>query len=762
MRIVSVGGGPAGLYLAILMKKADPRHEVTVVERNRPDDTFGFGVVFSDATLGTFAAADRESHDAIRARFAHWDDIDIHYRGQVITSRGHGFAGMSRRALLDVLTARARDLGVELRFQTEVGEEELRRLQRDYDLVVGADGVNSLARRVLAPEIAPHVEPRPNRFVWLGTTFPFGAFTFYFKPSEAGLFRVHAYRYAGAAGASTEAQSTFIVECTDETFQRTGLAEADEDATIAYCERLFADELAGHKLLKNRSHWRQFPTVKCDRWWRGNVALVGDAVHTAHFSIGSGTKLAMEGAIALAGALNAHATVAAALPAYEAAHRPAVEALQRAAQVSLSWFEETERYFGALHPLQFAFSLLTRSLRITHENLKERDPELIARVDEWFAREAEQQSGVTIVAKTPPPPMFTPFALRGLTLSNRVGVSPMCQYSAEDGMPSDWHLVHLGSRALGGAALVMAEMTDVDRDGRITPGCAGMYTREHVAGWTRIVEFVHRFSTAKIGMQLAHAGRKGATEVPWQGGAALPAQAAWPILGPSAIAFRTGDQVPREMTPSDMATLRDEFVRSARWAVEAGFDLVELHAAHGYLLGSFLSPLSNRRGDAYGGAVAGRLRFPLEVVEAVRAVLPDAMPLSVRISASDWAPGGITHADVVAVAKALHARGADIIDVSAGGTVAEGRPTGGRLYQTPFAERVRLDAGVPTMTVGNISSWSDINSVLAAGRADLCLMARMHLYDPYFTRHAAYEQGVELPWPPQYDLARTVTPHRNK
>ncbi|HEX8951665.1 MAG TPA: FAD-dependent monooxygenase, partial [Polyangia bacterium] len=671
-------------------------------------------------------------------------------------------AGMSRRALLDVLTTRARALGVELVFQRDLGEGDLGKLSREYDLVVGADGVNSLVRRVLAPEIAPRVEPRPNRFVWLGTTFPFGAFTFYFKPSEAGLFRVHAYRYAGGEGAQREAQSTFIVECTEETFARTGLAETDEDATIAYCERLFADELAGHKLLKNRSHWRQFPTVRCDRWWRGNVALVGDAVHTAHFSIGSGTKLAMEGAIALAEALKSHATVAEALPAYEAAHRPAVEALQRAAQVSLSWFEETERYFGALHPLQFAFSLLTRSLRITHENLKERDPALIARVDAWFAGEAEKQAGVAIVAKTPPPPMFTPFRLRGLVLANRVGVSPMCQYSADDGMPSDWHLVHLGSRALGGAALVMAEMTDVDRDGRITPGCAGLYTPAHVAGWRRIVEFVHRFSTAKIGLQLAHAGRKGACDLPWRGGRALPEEVAWPILGPSPIAFRPGDQVPREMTPADLATVRDAFARSARWAVEAGFDLVELHAAHGYLLGSFLSPLSNRRGDAYGGAVAGRLRFPLEVVEAVRAVLPEAMPLSVRISASDWAPGGITHADVVAIAQALHARGADIIDVSAGGTVAEGRPTGGRLYQTPFAERVRLDAGVPTMTVGNISSWSDINSVLAAGRADLCLMARMHLYDPYFTRHAAYEQEVELPWPAQYDLARTVTPHRNK
>ena len=752
MRIVSVGGGPAGLYLAILMKQADPGHEVTVLERNRADDTFGFGVVFSDATLGTFAAADGPSHDAIRARFAHWDDIDIHYRGQVITSRGHGFAGMSRRALLDILTARARALGVELRFSAEIGDDDLARLRRDYDLVVGADGVNSLVRRALGDEIVPHVEPRPNRFVWLGTTFPFGAFTFYFKPSEAGLFRVHAYRYAPE-------QSTFIVECTEETFARTGLGETDEDATIAYCERLFAPELAGHKLLKNRSHWRQFPTVRCDRWWRDNVVLAGDAVHTAHFSIGSGTKLAMEGAIALAAALDQEPTIPAALAAYEAAHRPGVEALQRAAQVSLAWFEETERYYGKLEPLQFAFSLLTRSLRITHQNLKERDPALIARVDDWFARQAERQAGVTIVSKVTPPPMFTPLKLRGLLLSNRVGVSPMCQYSAEDGMPSDWHLVHLGSRALGGAALVMAEMTDIAGDARITPGCAGMYAPEHVTGWRRIVEFVHRYSTAKVGMQLAHAGRKGATELPWKGGGPLPPAAAWPIVGPSPIAFRPGDQVPRQMTPADMAAVRDEFVRSARWAVEAGFDLVELHAAHGYLLGSFLSPLSNRRGDAYGGPVEGRLRFVLEVVEAVRAVLPEAMPLSVRISASDWAAGGTSHDDVVAIARALSGHGVDIVDVSAGGTVADGRPVGGRLYQTPFAERVRLDAGVPTMTVGNISSWADINSVLAAGRADLCLLARMHLYDPYFTRHAAYEQNVPLDWPVQYELARTITPH---
>src|SRR5215471_9003269 len=473
MRIVSIGGGPAGLYFSLLMKKADPGHDITVVERNRADDTFGFGVVFSDATLESFADADRDSYTEITASFAHWDAIDIHYRGKVLTSRGHGFAGIARQRLLDILQRRCVDLGVRLEFQTEVGDLAA---YADADLLVGADGVNSVVRGRHAGEFQPHVDWRPNKFVWLGTTFPFDAFTFLFKESGHGLWRVHAYRY----DAST---STFILETTEATWRRAGLDRADEDQTLAFCERLFAEELGGHRLLKNRSLWRSFPTVRNGSWRHGNMVLVGDAAHTAHFSIGSGTKLALEDAIALARALQSHGEVEKALAAYEEDRRPEVERLQRAAQVSLEWFETAERYHGRLEPLQFAMSLLTRSLRVTHHNLRTRDPRFVATRDRWCASRAEQQARIAASMPSPPPPMFTPFRLREMVLPNRVVVSPMCQYSAQDGTPSDWHLVNLGSRAVGGAALVVAEMTDVSRDGRITPGCAGMYKAEHVGAW---------------------------------------------------------------------------------------------------------------------------------------------------------------------------------------------------------------------------------------------------------------------------------------
>jgi anthraniloyl-CoA monooxygenase len=748
VRIVTIGGGPAGLYFAILMKRADPTHEVVVLERNRPDDTFGFGVVFSDATLDNFREADPESHAAITRAFAHWDDIDIHCQGQVITSTGHGFAGLSRQRLLDILQARAAALGVVMRFSTEVDSPAA---WEGADLVLAADGVNSWVRGRFARHFGPRIDWRRNRFVWLGTTCPFRAFTFMFKADAHGLWRVHAYRY-------DRQHSTFILECTEDTWRRAGLEEASEEDTAAFARALFARELDGHPILTNRSLWRSFPTIRNERWHHDNIVLVGDAAHTAHFSIGSGTKLAMEDAIALARTLGEHRAVSGALAAYEAERRPQVEALQRAAQTSLEWFEHTERYHGRLEPVQFAFSLLTRSLRVTHATLRARDPKLVATVDAWVAERAAQQSGVAVPAAPPPPPMFTPFRLRELVLPNRVVVSPMCQYSAEDGTPGDWHLVHLGSRALGGAGLVMTEMTNVSREARISPACAGMYRPEHVTAWKRIVDFVHGATGARIGLQLGHAGRKGSTRRMWEGIDEPLPEGNWPLVSASPLPYLPHSQVPREMDRRDMDRVRDDFARAAGMGNEAGFDLLELHFAHGYLLASFISPLTNRRQDAYGGALANRLRFPLEVFDAVRAVWPAAKPISVRLSATDWAEGGLPPAEAVDVARALRLRGCDIIDVSAGNTVPDEAPAHGRLFQTPFSDRIRHEAGIPTMTVGGVASYADVNSILAAGRADLCVLARAHLWDPYWTRHAAREQGVELPWPPQYVSAATFTP----
>jgi anthraniloyl-CoA monooxygenase len=740
MKVVSIGGGPAGLFFAILMKRRDPSHQVTVIERNGPDDTFGWGVVFSDETLGNIAEADPQTYAEIAKHFAHWDAIDIYYREQTLTSHGHGFSGLSRQLLLNLLQERAAALGVELIYRHDVADlDEFRKA----DLILGADGVNSRVRDLLAEHFQPAIDWRPNKFIWLGTTRRFDAFTFMFKEDRHGLWRVHAYRF-------DERHSTFIVETTAETWRRAGLDRASEDDSVAFCERLFADELAGHPLLKNKAVWRNFPTVRNARWSYRNVVLLGDAAHTAHFSIGSGTKLAMEDAIALSQALAGEADRDRALAAYEAERRPMVEATQRAAQTSLQWFEETERYAGTLEPLQFAASLLTRSLRITHQNLKIRDPAFVARLDRWFACGAERQTGVSVPSEPPPPPMFTPFRLRDMVLVNRVVVSPMCQYSAEEGMPNDWHLVHIGSRAIGGAGLVMTEMTDVSRDGRISPGCAGLYKIEHAEAWCRIVEFVHRHSEAKLGIQLAHAGRKGSTRLMWEGIDEPLDHGNWPLISASAIPYLPHSQVPAPMDRADMDQVRDDFVRAATLAQRAGFDIIELHFAHGYLLSSFLSPLTNRRTDEYGGSLSNRMRFPMEVFSAIRAVWPQIKPMSVRISATDWVPGGFDGDDAVALVSALKLAGCDIVDVSAGQTTPDARPVYGRLFQTPFADKIRHEAGMATMAVGNISSYSDVNSILVAGRADLCVLARAHLFDPYWTRHAAAEQGHASAWPDQY------------
>ena len=755
--IVCVGGGPGGLYFALLMKKADRRHRIRVIERNRADDTFGFGVVFSDATMVGIAEADTAAYEEIAKQLVHWEDIDVHYRGALIRSTGHGFSGVSRHTLLRVLQEQAVAAGVDVRFESEVRSlDELGAV----DLLVAADGANSSIRRLLGDRVSVSADVRPNRFVWFGTTKPFPAFTFYFKCTEHGLWRVHAYEYEPG-------RSTFIVECREETWRAAGLDRVSEAENAAFLERLFASELEGHALITNRSIWRQFPTIVTRPWSVDHTVLIGDAAHTAHFSVGSGTRMAMEDAVALRTALSTELgradtdpqlAVQRALTAYELARRPQVESLQRAAQASLLWFEETERYMDQ-PPLQFAFTLLTRSLRITHEDLRVRDPQFLAQVDESVADAAARQSGQPRAAGRVPPPMFTPFRLRELLIPNRIVMSPMCQYVADDGTVGDWHLVHLGSRAIGGAGLVMAEMTDVSRDARISPWCAGLYAPRHAEAWKRIVEFVHGQSPARIGIQLGHAGRKGATKRLWEGDNEPLEDGVWPVVSASPIPyFPDRSPVPREMTRDDMREAEADYVAAAQLANEAGFDLIEIHMAHGYLLASFISPLTNERTDEYGGSLENRMRFPLAIFDACRGVWPAHKPISVRISAVDWVPGGMEPQDAVAVAALLQQHGCDIVDVSAGQTVPDQRPTYGRLFQTPFADRVRHEVAIPTMAVGNISSYMDVNTIIAAGRADLCLLARAHLFDPYWARHAAFMQNWPLPWPDPYRSVERYTP----
>jgi anthraniloyl-CoA monooxygenase len=748
VRIAVLGGGPGGLYFAALAKQLDSRHEITVWERNAADDTFGFGVVFSDETLGGIEHADAAIFDAMSREFARWDDIDVHFRGSTFTSGGHGFAAMSRKRLLAILRARCAELGVRVLFRTQA--PDVAELSARYDLVIAADGMNSATRERFAATFGPDIERRRCKYIWLGTDLVFDAFKFYILDTPAGIMQVHGYPYSDRA-------STFILEMHEDVWRRAGFTEAadlapgqSDEVSIELIRGLCAGLLGGHSLVANNSRWTAFGTVRCRTWRHGNVVLLGDAAHTAHFSIGSGTKLAMEDALALAACLHEQApAVPEALEAYEAERRPVVASTQRAAQASLEWFENIGQYADQ-DPHQFAFNIVTRSRRVTYDNLRLRDPEFVADMDRWFAVGGDSR-----------PPMFQPFRLGGLELANRVIVSPMDMYSARDGVPGDFHLVHLGGKALGGAGLVMTEMVCVSPSGRITPGCTGIYTAEQEESWRRITGFAHGRTGAKIGIQLGHAGRKGSTRLMWEGMDVPLAEGNWEVCGPSAIPYTAGNQTPRELGAAELEQIRDQFAAAARAAARADFDLLELHCAHGYLLSSFLSPLTNKRTDRYGGSLTARLRYPLEVLDAIRAVWPQDRPVTVRISATDWCEGGLGIDDTVEIARAFAEHGVAGLDVSTGQVVSDEKPAFGRSYQTPFADRIRNEIGrkygVAVIAVGAISSYDDVNSIILAGRADLCALGRTHLYDPQWTLHAAAEQeyaGPGASWPDQFAAGR--------
>lgn len=750
MRIAVIGGGPGGLYFSALAKQLGPDHEITVWERNAADDTFGFGVVFSDETLGGIEHADVAIHRRMEREFARWDDIDVHFRGHTITSGGHGFAAMSRKQLLHILQQRCAELGVTVNFCAEAPDVE--NLAATHDLVVASDGINSTVRSQFAQSFRPTLNRGACKYMWLGTNKVFDAFKFFIRETPWGVMQAHGYPY-DARG------STFIAEMNEEVWRAAGFdvfasqefapGESDEKS-IERIRELFADVLDGYDLMANNSKWIDFITVRNERWRHDNIVLLGDAAHTAHFSIGSGTKLSMEDALSMAACLHEHDTVIGALAEYETERKAVVLSTQRAAQASLEWFENLGQYVDQ-PPLQFGFNIMTRSRRVTYENLLLRDPEFVDRVNEWFVTENPAHRPDT-------PPMFQPFRLGELELINRVVVSPMDMYQAIEGMPNDFHLVHLGGKALGGAGLVMTEMVCVSPTGRITPGCTGIWTTDQVIAWRRLTDFVHRETEAKVGIQLGHSGRKGSTKLMWEGIDDPLDDGNWEIVAPSPLPYRAGvNQVPRELTKADLAEIKQQFVDATMRADEAGFDLVELHCAHGYLLSSFVSPTTNKRDDEYGGDLAGRLRFPLELFRAMRAAWPAHKPITVRISATDWVDRGITGDDAVAIARAFKDAGAAAIDVSTGQVTPDEMPAFGRSYQTPFADKIRNQVDIPTIAVGVISSHDDVNSILLAGRADLCALGRVHLYDPNWTLHAAVEQDYTGPgaaWPKPWQAGR--------
>ncbi len=746
MRIACLGGGPAGLYFAISLKLRQPDAEVVVLERNKADDTFGWGVVLSDETLDNLKRNDPVSASTIKQHFAYWDDIAVHHQGQKMLSTGHGFCGIGRRQLLILLQARARELGVDLRFETEVGSAS--NYADEYDVVVASDGLNSSTRTEFDSIFRADVKRLRCQFVWLGTTQKFDdAFTFIFEQTDKGWVWAHAYQF-------DDDTATFIVECSQQTFDAFEFGKLDQQQSIAICEDIFKDHLGGHSLMTNANHirgsaWIQFPRVLCEKWSHKNMVLLGDASATAHFSIGSGTKLALESAAALAEYLSEESDLAKAFSRYEDARRLEVLRLQSAARNSVEWFEDIERYLH-LDPVQFNYSLLTRSQRISHENLRLRDASWLQSAEQWFQEQAGVAPGSPVRA-----PMFAPFQLREMQLKNRIVLSPMAQYKAVDGCPTDWHLIHYGERAKGGCGLLYTEMTCVSPNGRITPGCPGLYKPEHEAAWRRLCEFVHQETEAKICCQIGHSGRKGSTRIGWEGMDQPLNDNNWALISASAIAWSEDNATPVAMTRSDMDVVTQQFVSAAEMAERAGFDMIELHAAHGYLISSFISPLSNARTDDYGGSLENRMRYPLEVFSAMRAAWPQNKPMSVRISATDWAEKGITPQEAVEIAKLFNAAGSDIIDVSAGQTSTDANPVYGRMFQTPFSDRIRNEAGVATMAVGNIYEADHVNSILMAGRADLVCLARPHLADPYWTLHEASRLGDRHEsWPLPYEAGK--------